>query len=89
MKSRIVISLLFVLTAKRSPPTVTARGNKIPPDIVPRHDEQEDHAHQAGKVVSQVSASMVWFCQAGSATARSHVAFHAISQNRSGSIFKG
>src|SRR5580698_499086 len=37
------------LRGKRSAPAVAARGDKIPPDVVPRHDEQEDHAHQAGE----------------------------------------
>jgi len=34
---------------RRSPPAVAAHDDKIPPYIVPRHNEQEDHAHQAGK----------------------------------------
>jgi len=35
--------------AHPSPPAVAAHGEEIPPDIVPRYDEQEDHARQAGK----------------------------------------
>jgi len=41
------------------------------------------------KVVSEVSASIVLLRHAGSATARSQVAFQIISQNSSGSIFSG
>jgi hypothetical protein len=34
---------------KRSPPSIAAPRHEIPPDMIPRHDEQENHAHQAGK----------------------------------------